>query len=66
MLGLTTIRGRNITETHYTILLHVRTCSSSIPPDDVPVAMVELAADDAPAVTVVVLSPLVVEDDLPT
>ena len=48
---------------HHFIAHAMRTCSSSIPPDDVPVEMVELAAD---AVTVVVLSPLAVEDVLPT
>ena len=51
---------------HHFTARAMRTCSSSIPPNDVPVVMVELAADVAPAVTVVVLSPLVVEDDLPT
>ena len=51
---------------HHFTARAMKTCSSSIPPDDVPVVTVELAADVAPAATVVVLSPLVVEDDLPT
>ena len=50
---------------HHFTACAMRTCSSSIPPDDVPVVMVELAADVALVVTVVVLSPLAVEDVLP-
>ena len=43
----------------------MRICNSSIPPDDVPVVMAELDADVAPALTVVALSPLLVEDAWP-